>query len=238
MKKKLQLIIPTLAALVLLPVVSFAQPILERESSGAAGIIYGQSQPWAPPPGQKAQFKYQFFPEPQVYYEPMRELFFYRMDGEWIKSPVLPRNIRDRLGGFVIVEMDAADPHIHHAQVMEYYAPSGGTGPPPAVAPEKAAEEAREVPVRGYRYHYYPRPSVYFDPDRNLFFFRSEGQWRESSILPPYLEHELGDFVVVDLYTPKPYLYHSYVEEIPTQERPPAGPTESAPWQPTASGPA
>lgn len=205
--------------------------------AGAARFVYGDVPPWAPPAGQQARFKYQYFPSAQVYYEPMREVFFYRENGRWIKSPVLPRYLRSRLGDFVVLEMNTATPYIFQAQVSESYPPGSPvmrerrSGPP--------TSRIEQVPAPIYRYRYYSKAKVYFDPARNLYFYPIRGQWKESPVLPPFLRKRLGDFIIVEMNTATPYAHQPDVERLPATQpqRATAEPAGPPPWQPSAYGP-
>lgn len=74
-------------------------------------------------------------------------------------------------------------------------------GPPP------------HAPAHGYRaqhhYKYYPEKQVYFDTDRNLYFYLSNGRWISAISLPKPLRLNLGLAVSIDLDHDKPYLKHS-----------------------------
>jgi hypothetical protein len=73
-------------------------------------------------------------------------------------------------------------------------------GPPP------------HAPAHGYRakhrYRYYPACSVYFEAERNLYFYLNGENWEVSASLPSDLQVKLGQYVSIDLDTDRPYLYY------------------------------
>jgi hypothetical protein len=64
-----------------------------------------------------------------------------------------------------------------------------------------------------HHYRYYPSLCVYFDIDRNLFFYPVGGMWKRGSSYPYALNHRGGGFVILDMDTDKPYKWHSDVEK-------------------------
>jgi hypothetical protein len=201
------------------------------------------STPTAPAPEQRLRYKYQYYPDVNVYYEPTREVFFYMHEGEWIKSPTLPRELRKRLGDFVIVELLSDDPTRYHADIMRHY--SGQEASPPAVGEEPPAPVGAQPPAEpsgpspsgrpalNYRYNYYPEAQVYFDPARGLYFYFDQ-HWITADSMPRQLEGHLEDYVIVEMPTATPYDYDAQVRKV-TRERPPGAESEPAappPWRP------
>jgi hypothetical protein len=229
--------------------VGYAQMSERRSGSGNAsrtayqGVV-APAAPAAPVPEQRLRYKYQYYPDANVYYEPSREVFFYMNEGEWIKSPTLPRALRNRLGDFVIVELASDDPTRYHADVLRRY--PGPEAPPPAAGAEgpapvlaQPAAEAPEPapagrPALTFRYNYYPEAQVYFDPARGMYFYFDQQRWIKSDSLPQQFEGRLGDYVMVEMATATPYDYDAQVRKF-TRERPPAAASEPAgppPWRP------
>lgn len=217
-------------------------------STAVGWIAQNDHYPWEPTKGYTAQNRYLYYPVPQVYFDTQRELYFFRTDrGEWIKSPTLPMNLRQRLGEFVILKMDTNEPYQFQSEVVRYYPPSHPvkqsevvkarrveapappvekrrstvivTGESPPVKPAKVGRETEKslspwVP-RGsepsYRYYYYPDSFVYYDRDRNLYYYRSDNQWIQSDLLPGYIVDNIGSPVSLIMKTDMPYMYHSEV---------------------------
>jgi hypothetical protein len=153
-------------------------------------------------------YRYQYFPEAQVYYDPSRELFFYNHRGEWIKSPALPREFRNRLGDFVIVELNDDDPLRHHQGSITHQA-----------RPEEFQEEpdrfktsAEPAPSPKYRqFHYYHQYQTYFDPIKNIYYHFRDGRWVKSFNPPRSLRTYTDDYVIIETDTETPYIYHEQV---------------------------
>ena len=70
------------------------------------------------------------------------------------------------------------------------------------------------APAHGYRakhqYRYYPACSVYFDIDREVYFYLEGESWRIAVELPNSLRVELGDYVVFEMDSDRPYLDYEY----------------------------
>ncbi len=186
-------------------------------------------------PAVHKAYRYQYFPDVQVYFDPSRELFFYMMNGEWTKSPGLPRSLRDRLGDFVIIEMDSDDPY-------DYYMESTRKQMPPAGPQEEVGRiktSGGSPPSLPYRYFYYPRDQVYFNPDNNTYFYFLEGRWHRSQHLPGQIREPGGDYVIIETDTDMPYTYHGQVlQMVFRQAKEPKG-LESGPlpWEPSRGDP-
>jgi hypothetical protein len=71
------------------------------------------------------------------------------------------------------------------------------------------------APAHGYRakhtYCYYPSHQIYFDVNRKLYFYFSNGEWRVSASLPVRYRIRLGDSVVLEMATDRPYHHHQEV---------------------------
>ena len=87
----------------------------------------------------------------------------------------------------------------------------------PVCAPAPAPEPGPPpwAPAHGYRakhrYHYYPASYVYFDVGRKVYFHFSGGQWRVSVSLPTEVRIDVGNYVVLEMDTDRPYTYHADV---------------------------
>ena len=62
-----------------------------------------------------------------------------------------------------------------------------------------------------HHYRYYTYHRVYFDEQRGVYFFPSNGSWQMSVSLPSYIQITVNDFVTLDMDTDKPYEYHNDV---------------------------
>ena len=76
---------------------------------------------------------------------------------------------------------------------------------PPAHAP---AHGRRQL----HHYQYYPNAELYFDVNRNMYFYLdSRGQWSFSVNLPLHLRSHLsGGYVEVEMDSDRPYSKHKY----------------------------
>jgi hypothetical protein len=78
--------------------------------------------------------------------------------------------------------------------------PVASKGPPPW------------APAHGHRakhrYLYFPECSTYYDTDRSLYFYLEGANWVVSASLPDRLRMKVGEHVVLEMDTDKPYTYH------------------------------
>ena len=76
----------------------------------------------------------------------------------------------------------------------------------------KKGEPPPHAPAHGYRakytYRYYPSCSVYYDDYRKLYFYLEGPNWRISASLPHAIQVELGNHVIIEMESDKPYIYH------------------------------
>lgn len=63
----------------------------------------------------------------------------------------------------------------------------------------------------GHRYDYFPEAQVYFDPARQLYFFRQANRWAAKATLPPEINVRIGPRVTVELDSERPYEFHDEV---------------------------
>lgn len=77
-------------------------------------------------------------------------------------------------------------------------------GGPPPWAPARGERAA-------YHYLYYPDATVYFDSDRELYFYPRNDKWVKAPNLPRTFRSRLGDSVTLDMMTPYPYEFHQEV---------------------------
>jgi hypothetical protein len=58
-----------------------------------------------------------------------------------------------------------------------------------------------------YAYHYYPDSRVYFDNNRNVYFYLSGDNWRMSVSLPEHIRVQLTNHVTIEMDSDKPYTH-------------------------------
>jgi predicted small secreted protein len=62
-----------------------------------------------------------------------------------------------------------------------------------------------------YTYQYYPSWQIYYDLNRNLYFYSSGGQWKTSHRSPVRIHSRTRDSVILYMMTDRPYQYHPHV---------------------------
>jgi hypothetical protein len=62
-----------------------------------------------------------------------------------------------------------------------------------------------------YEYYYYRDSGVYYDHDRNVYFYPDGGHWRESSTLPSNIHVDKGRHEVLRMDEDRPYVRHDEV---------------------------
>jgi len=79
----------------------------------------------APAYGRRAQqrYRYDYYPDAEVYFDTGRGVYFYLSDGHWQVSATLPQRLRIRLGEHVSIEMDSDKPYSKHAAHRDKYPP-------------------------------------------------------------------------------------------------------------------
>jgi hypothetical protein len=185
----------------------------DTDPSSASGLASQEElPPWAPPPGQEAQYSYLYYPDASVYFDMGRELYFYLFNGRWLKSSTLPEQFQVSLGSFVILDMMTEKPYEFYPEVMEAYPPSM------VVAQETQEDPPPWAPAHGhkakYQYQYYPASSMYYDTLRNLYFYLLDGRWIKAPTLAEEIQVDLGDFVTLDMMTGNPYEFHEEVVKV------------------------
>jgi hypothetical protein len=88
------------------------------------------------------------------------------------------------------------------------------SGHPHDIKNTKKKGPPAHAPAHGYRakhkYRYYPASSVYYDTNRNLYFYLEGPNWRISASLPHAIQVGLGGHVSIEMDADKPYI--SYEE--------------------------
>lgn len=104
-------------------------------------------------------------------------------------------------GTRVVVDHSPDRPNRHEGG---YEHPEHRTGPPPW------------APAHGYRakkYRYYPSVQVYFDIQRDVYFYYRNREWRVSARLPNRIRTSMAKYITLEMGTDQPYKYHSEVVE-------------------------
>ena len=113
-----------------------------------------------------------------------------------------------------------------------FFSACGITGGEFGIRWGEATKEARVVhevgkksppphaPAHGYRakyqYRYYPSCSVYYDTEREIYFYLSGENWQVSASLPSHLSVQLGSGVSIEMDTERPYVdYEAHKAKYP-----------------------
>jgi len=185
-----------------------------------AGDVHGGQYPWEPPDPGAPAYEYLYYPGQSVYFDTARELYFFPMDEGWVKAPTLPADVRKELGEFVILRMSTYKPYLYHSQVREAYSGKSPRRAPATPKPPRKASESdssykvmtntTSVPLT---YWYYPAAFTYYDPRREVYYYRTDGQWIQSPRLPQEIGQHKGDPVMLQIDADPPILRHAQVVE-------------------------
>ena len=66
----------------------------------------------APAHGYRAKYKYNYYPEANVYFDSSRNLYFYVEGDSWQASVSLPLTLKAQLGKYISVEMEYDKPYL------------------------------------------------------------------------------------------------------------------------------
>ena len=77
----------------------------------------------APAHGRRAQYRYYYYPDVEVYFDLRRRSYFYLSNGHWKLSATLPDTLRLRLGTHVSLELETDTPYRYHRQHRKFYPP-------------------------------------------------------------------------------------------------------------------
>jgi hypothetical protein len=87
-----------------------------------------------------------------------------------------------------------------------------GQGKEPAVSSKSKGGPPPHAVAHGYRakhaYRYYPSGHVYFDLKREVYFYLESGRWRMTACLPQTYYVLLGDYVMIEMESDRPYTEH------------------------------
>ena len=73
-----------------------------------------------------------------------------------------------------------------------------------------------------FTYRYFPSSFVYFNIDRGIYFYLSEGKWVNSYSLPQAIPIDRDAHVILKMIIDKPYMFHEDV----VKKHPPPSQTE------------
>jgi hypothetical protein len=83
----------------------------------------GLPPPWAPAHGYRAKHVYYYYPGQYVYYDTVRQIYFYQSGGGWASSAALPAGVRIDVRSYRVLEMDSDAPYTYHHDVVKRYPP-------------------------------------------------------------------------------------------------------------------
>jgi hypothetical protein len=79
--------------------------------------------PWAPAHGHRAKHKYRYYPSYGVYFEPVRNVWFYLEGANWRVGAQLPGSIHLGSATYISLEMDVGKPYLYHGEVVKKHPP-------------------------------------------------------------------------------------------------------------------
>jgi hypothetical protein len=85
--------------------------------------------PHAPAHGYRAKYRYQYYPDIEVYYDPARGCYFWFETGYWRTGYALPPRISVANYVAVTIELDSPEPYHQHGKVKADH-PGKGKGRP------------------------------------------------------------------------------------------------------------
>jgi outer membrane lipoprotein SlyB len=114
------------------------------------------------------------------------------------------RLVRDRIKEICEKNHDPTPPPVVVEERTVYISPPPSEPSPPPWAP------AHGYRAR-HRYYYYPSSGVYFDAVRGLYFYSQDDIWHVSISLPRGVYIQKTEYIVLEMNTEKPYLFHSEI---------------------------
>jgi hypothetical protein len=113
-----------IATLICIPV------IFAFSACASTGVFVGDSPiakagppPHAPAYGYRAKHTYYYYPDSYVYFDVMKNVYFYYDGGDWRMSVSLPNELRLGLGEHVTLNMDTNKPYAYFKQHKQAYPP-------------------------------------------------------------------------------------------------------------------
>ena len=139
-----------------------------------------------------------YYRDHDIYFAPESNTYYWMSDGTWQSGPVLPEEDQRYItSGGVDIQLDTAVPYTRHAYVVSHY---------------KNADPTTQTTTTKRSYVYYGDHDIYFAPETNVYYWKSNGTWQSGTALPP----EDRTFVqkggvTIELDTDRPYTKHEYV---------------------------
>lgn len=65
--------------------------------------------------------RYEYYPDAEAYFDPLRGLFFFIQGNQWVSRSSLPPDIKVRIGNKVELELDDDLPYYYHDDVLRRY---------------------------------------------------------------------------------------------------------------------
>lgn len=139
-------------------------------------------------------FRYRYYPDNDLYYDEVRQVYFHQQGEQWVTTPTLPETLGNALGAFLSVTLDTAEPYQRHQTVVDAF--------------RSGAVVTR---TSSYQYQYFPGTNVYYESDAGRYHYLAEGVWQTAESLPQGLSVDLDAGTTLDFATEQPYLYHRQV---------------------------
>jgi hypothetical protein len=79
-------------------------------------------EPYAPA-GHRGTYYYDYYPDPGVYYDRGRNIYFYHDEGHWKESPSLPPAYHVDRNNHRELHLDTDKPYNYHSDVNKQYPP-------------------------------------------------------------------------------------------------------------------
>lgn len=89
--------------------------------AGCCVPVYEQ-EPWAPA-GHRGSYNYDYYPNPGVYYDQGRHVYFYHDEGHWKESPSLPPTYHVDRNNRRELHLDTDKPYNYHPDIHNQYPP-------------------------------------------------------------------------------------------------------------------
>lgn len=163
---------------------------------------YDSAEPFAEPLPNQRSYYYRYYPEAGdggVYYDEVRNMYFYQDNNQWVSTPTLQDTLLNTLGTFISMTLNTPDPYERQQDILSAYRAG-------AIIPQQTT----------YQYQYYPEQDVYYDTGRQVYYYQSQNNWETTTTRPRDLATDAVG-LLLNLATDQPYRYHrEIVREYPT----------------------